>query len=75
VKVCPREEELMNTDGEAAEYDIRHEGSGWTVYNTKTGEPVRLNDAAQVGLSREVAEEIVKMLRVFQPGPDMSPEG
>jgi hypothetical protein len=65
----------MNTNGEAAEYDIRHEGNGWTVYNTKNGEPVRLNDAAQVGLNREVAEEIVKMLRVFQPGADMSLEG
>ena len=65
----------MNANSDPAEYDIRQEGSGWTVYNTNTGKPVRLNDAAQVGLSREVATEIVRMLREFQPGPDMSPEG
>jgi hypothetical protein len=65
----------MNADSGPVEYDIRQEGSGWTVYNTKTGEPVRLNDAPQVGLSRDVATEIVRMLREFRPGPDMSPEG
>ncbi|GJE15225.1 hypothetical protein [Methylobacterium longum] len=65
----------MNNNSDPTEYDIRQEGSGWTVYNTKTGKPVRLNDAAQVGLSREVATEILRMLREFQPGRDVSQEG
>jgi hypothetical protein len=70
-----RKEAPLDANDETAEYDIRHEGSGRTICNTKTGEPVRLNDAAQAGLSREVAKEVVKMLRVLQPEPDMSPEG
>jgi hypothetical protein len=64
----------MDTSTDPAEYDIRQEGSGWAVYNTRTGEPVRLNDAAQVNLTREVAEEIVETLQVFQPGPAMDGE-
>ena len=65
----------MTADAEPAEYDIRHEGQGWTVYNVKTGDPVRLNDAPQVGLPREVAEEIVQTLSAFAPGSDVSEEG
>ena len=62
----------MTADSESAEYDVRREGEGWTVYNAKTGKPVRLNDAPQVGLTKEVAEEVVQTLNVFQPGPDKS---
>jgi hypothetical protein len=56
---------------EPVSFDIRQEDQGWTVYNTKTGEPVRLNDAPQVGLTKEVAEDIVQTLNVFEPGPDL----
>jgi len=69
------EEAPMSDDAEPAEYDLRQEDQGWTVYNVKTGNPVRLNDAPQVGLTREVAEEIVQTLSVFAPGPDVSEEG
>jgi hypothetical protein len=65
----------LSDDAEPAEYDIRQDGKGWTVYNTKTGKPVRLNGAPQVGLSREVAEEIVQTLDMIEPGPDKSTEG
>ena len=62
----------MPDDADPAEYDIRQEGEGWTVYNQKTGKPVRLNDAPQVGLTREVARDIVQTLRMLKPGPDKS---
>ncbi|KAB1073430.1 hypothetical protein [Methylobacterium planeticum] len=59
----------------SGKYAIRQEGKGWTAYNTRTGEPVRLNGAAQVGLSREVAQEIVRTLQMLEPGPDKSVAG
>jgi hypothetical protein len=62
----------MTDDAAPAEYDVRHEGEGWTVYNQKTGKPVRLNDAPQVGLTREVAWDIVQTLRMLKPGSDKS---
>jgi len=62
----------MTDNTEPTGYEIRQEGQGWSVYNTRTGEPVRLNDAPQVGLTKEVAEDIVQALNVFGPGPDMS---
>lgn len=34
------------------QYDLKPDDKGWTVYSTKTGEPVRLNGAPQVGLTR-----------------------
>ena len=55
-----------------AQYALRHDDRGWTVYNTKTGTPVRLNDAPQVGLTRAVAEKVVQTLDIFKPGPDKS---
>ena len=55
-----------------ATYALRHEDKGWTVYNTNTGAPVRLNDAPQVDLTRAVAEEVVQTLNMFKPGPDKS---
>lgn len=54
------------------QYALKPDDKGWTVYSTKTGEPVRLNDASQVGLPRAVAEEVVQTLGIFQPGPDKS---
>lgn len=53
-----------------SQYALKHDEKGWTVYNTKTGSPVRLNDAPQVGLTRAVAEEVVQTLNSFKPGPD-----
>ena len=53
-----------------AQYALKHDDKGWTVYNTKTGSPVRLNDAPQVGLTRAVAQEVVQTLVMFKPGPD-----
>ena len=55
-----------------AEYALKHEDKGWTVYNTKTGAPVRLNDAPQVGLTRAVAQEVLQTLDMFRLGPDKS---
>lgn len=55
-----------------AHYSLKHDDKGWTVYNTKTGAPVLLNDAPQIGLTRAVAEEVVQTLGMFNPGPDMS---
>ena len=54
------------------QYDLKPDDKGWTVYSTKTGEPVRLNGAPQVGLTRAVAEEVVQTLGIFQPGPNKS---
>jgi hypothetical protein len=55
-----------------AQYALKPDDQGWTVYSTKTGAPVHLNDAPQVGLTREVAEEVVQTLDMFRPGPDKS---
>ena len=65
----------MGEEAEPPGYAARREGKGWTVYNTRTGEPVRLNGAPQVGLSREVAEEIVQTLDMIETGPDESAAG
>ena len=62
----------MAEEAKPAHYDIRQEDEGWTVYNANTGKPVRLNDAPQVGLTKDVAEDIVQTLNVFEPGPDLS---
>ena len=53
-----------------AEYALKHDDKGWTVYNTRTGAPVHLNDAPQVGLTREVAREILQTLDLFKSAPD-----
>ena len=55
-----------------AEYALKHDDKGWTVYNTKTGAPLRLNEAPEVGLTREVAKEVLQTLNMFRLGPDMS---
>jgi hypothetical protein len=55
-----------------AQYALKHDDKGWTVYSTKTGDPVRLNDAPQVGLTRAVAQEVLQSLNVFMPGADKS---
>lgn len=55
-----------------SQYALKHDDKGWTVYSTKTGAPVRLNDAPQVGLTRAVAEEVVQTLNGFKPGSEKS---
>lgn len=52
----------MTDDADPAEYDIRHEGEGWTVYNVLTLEPARLNGVAQVGLRMEAAVHVADLL-------------
>jgi hypothetical protein len=37
-------------------YEIRKDGSGWTVYDTANRRPARLEGKTQAGLSREEAE-------------------
>lgn len=54
------------------QYALKPDDRGWTVYSTETGEPVRLNDAPQVGLTRAVAQEVVQTLDMFKPGSDKS---
>ena len=64
-----RRERSLSSDGtvhssqgvmtDPAQYALKPDERGWTVYNTKTGASVRLNDAPQVGLTRGVAEEIL----------------
>ena len=57
---------------ELAQYALKPDDKGWTVYSTKTGAPVRLNDAPQVGLSRAVAKEVVQTLDIFKSGSEKS---
>jgi len=45
-----------------ARYDIRPDPDGWTVYDTVTGMPAAVNDATQIGLSLEDADDLADLL-------------
>ncbi|MCG5245314.1 hypothetical protein [Methylorubrum extorquens] len=40
-----------NADTPAPEYDMRPDAEGWTVYDTATGEPARVNGVPQTRLA------------------------
>ena len=46
----------------ATRYDIRPAPKGWTVYDTATGLPAAVNDAPQVALSLEDADDLADLL-------------
>jgi hypothetical protein len=48
--------------GMAARYDIKPEGDSWTQYDTTTGLSAEVNDAVQVGLSLEDADDLADLL-------------
>lgn len=52
----------MTNEADPAEYDIRQEGAGWTVYNIATLEPARLNGVPQVELQKEAAIRVADLL-------------
>jgi hypothetical protein len=43
-------------------YDIRSERKGWTVYDTRTGSVVAINDFPQSGLQLEDADDMADLL-------------
>ena len=51
---------------EPAEYDIRQEGEGWTVYNVLTLEPARVDGVPQVGLRMEAAAHMADLLTALE---------
>ena len=52
----------MTDEADPAEYDIRREGEGWSVYNVATLEPARLNGVPQVGLQKDAAVRVADLL-------------
>jgi hypothetical protein len=46
----------------SARYNIRPDPDGWTVYDTVTGSPAAVNDATQIGLSLEDADDLADLL-------------
>ena len=46
----------------AARYDIKPEGSGWTVYDTATSQPAEVNGFVQIGLPVEDADDLADLL-------------
>ncbi len=42
----------------AVNFDVRADDSGWTVFDRRTGEPVLVERAPQVGLPRACAEQL-----------------
>jgi hypothetical protein len=48
--------------GMAARCDIKSEDDGWSVYDTSTGLPAKVNDMVQVGLSLEDADDLADLL-------------
>ncbi len=45
-----------------ARYDINDAVTGWYVYDTKTGEPAKVNDRPQIGMSFEDADDLADLL-------------
>ena len=43
-------------------YDIREDGSGWTVFDIFTGEPVVISLVPQTGLDIQDAAELAELL-------------
>jgi len=46
----------------AAQYDIRRDPNGWTVYDTISGEPAAVNGSAQIDLRVEDADDLADLL-------------
>ena len=46
----------------AARYDIKPDGSGWTVYDTTTRLAAEVNGFIQIGLSVENADDLADLL-------------
>lgn len=46
----------------AAPYDIKQEGSGWTVYDTATSHAAEVNGFVQIGLSLRDADDLADLL-------------
>ncbi len=49
---------------EAVRFAIRQVGAGWTVYDYRTLEPVRLHGRLQSGLERDAAQALADDLTV-----------
>ncbi|AWN39526.1 hypothetical protein DK389_01975 [Methylobacterium durans] len=48
-------------------YSLRRQDGAWTVYCARTGQPVRLNEVPQVGLTRAVAADVARALNSLDP--------
>lgn len=46
----------------AARYDIKPDPNGWTVYDTTTDVPAKVNGCIQVGLSTDDADDLADLL-------------
>lgn len=57
--------EPANSNTDPPTFDMRQDAYGWTVYDTTTGEPARVNDVAQVGLELEKADDLVDLLNLL----------
>ncbi|TXN05842.1 hypothetical protein FV219_10085 [Methylobacterium sp. WL122] len=42
--------------------DVRKDVDGWTVYDSATDQPARINKVLQTGLDTEVADDFVDLL-------------
>jgi hypothetical protein len=49
-----------------AQYDIRSEINGWTVFDIRTGSPAMINDVSQTGLPFEDADDLADLLNHLQ---------
>ena len=45
-----------------ARYDIQSDGTGWSVFDTQTGLPARVNDCPQIGMSLDDADDLADLL-------------
>ena len=45
-----------------ARYDIESCVTGWYVYDTKTGQPAKVNDYPQIGMSFADADDLADLL-------------
>ena len=57
---------LGPNDLDPTTYDLRKEGDGWTVYDTLTLEPVRVNGVCQTGLDMAAADDLVDVLNLIE---------
>ena len=55
-----------NDNAEPVTYDMRPDDDGWTVYNTVTLEPARVNGVPQTGLEMEKADDLVDLLNLLE---------
>jgi hypothetical protein len=49
-----------------AQYDIRSEFNGWTVYDIRTGSTAVINEVPQNGLPLEDADDLADLLNHLQ---------